>query len=61
MKELEQIKSLLGSKEQTKFKITLEQIVYYMWIRLKYDKDISIRDIPLCDFQVYITRKIKNI
>jgi len=30
LKELEQIKSLLGSKEQTKFKITLEQIVYYM-------------------------------
>lgn len=59
-RSLKQNKSLVGSKEDTKNKIRIEWILSYMDIRLKHDEDVSIRDISLCDYQVYLTRKIKK-
>lgn len=57
---LRQNKSLLGSKEDTKNKIRIEWILSYMDIRLKHEEDISIRNISLCDYQVYLTRMLKK-
>jgi hypothetical protein len=58
--KLQAITKLLESEDEAKYKIAIDIMIKYMKTRVKdEDVDITLRDIPASDIQIWCCRKIK--